>query len=502
MSKDNKSYGQILKSSSVVGGAQAITMLIGIAQTKFVAVFLGPVGVGLAGTFGSVLGITGRLAGLGVSGSAVRQIAEANASNDREKLGKTVTTLRWLCWCTGLLGAVALAVFAKPVSQLTFGTDEYWWAIAILSVVVLIRRIQNGQMAYIQGLRRIGDLAKLKIIGALAGLTVGVGLYAWLGLRGIVPAIVALAVVDLVFSWYYARRVNTPVERVSRKEFFDLSSDFVKLGVVLMWAGLLSAVVAYTTRAMIINRLDLHAAGIYQSAYRISGMFVGFILAAMSADFYPRLTGLADDNLKVRRLVNEQTEIGLLLAVPGLLATVTAAPWIISILYTSEFNMSGELLKWFVLGCLGRVISWPMGVILLAKGCKGWLFLLETTANALHVGLIWIGLNNFGVIGVSYAFALLYVFHIVAVMLISYRVSGFKWSWEVVKMLLTFIPATAVVITSSLLMEDLPATIVGGVLTFFVGLYCTRKLSLRLDENHKINRMIGKIPWVKRLTAK
>ncbi|MDB4754065.1 O-antigen translocase [Akkermansiaceae bacterium] len=502
MAKDSKSYGLILKSSSVVGGAQAITMLIGIVQTKFVAIFLGPIGVGLAGTFGSVIGITGRLAGLGVAGSAVRQIAEANASNDREKLGKTVTTLRWLCWCTGLLGAVALAVFAKPVSQLTFGTDQYWWAIVILSVVVLIRRIQNGQMAYIQGLRRIGDLAKLKIIGALAGLTVGVGLYAWLGLRGIVPAIVALAAVDLVFSWYYARRANTPVCKVSRKEFFDLSGDFVKLGVVLMWAGLLSAIVAFTTRAMIINKLDLHAAGIYQSAFRISGMFVGFILAAMSADFYPRLTGIAQDNQKIRQLVNEQTEIGLLLAVPGLLATITLAPWIISILYTPEFTMSGELLKWFVLGCLGRVISWPMGIILLGKGCKGWLFSLETTASALHVGLIWIGLNHFGIIGVSYAFALLYVFHILAVMLISYRVCDFRWSREVVMMLCMFIPVTAAVIVGSLLMEVLLATMVGGVLTLIVGLYCMNQLSSRLEKDHKINRVIGKIPWVKRLAAK
>jgi PST family polysaccharide transporter len=64
----------------------------------------------------------------------------------------------------------------------------------------------------------------------------------------------------------------------------------------------------------------------------------------MGADYYPRLTGVAHDHAAVNRLVNEQTEIGLLLAVPGLLATLALAPWIIRLFYTSEFLPAVELL--------------------------------------------------------------------------------------------------------------------------------------------------------------
>ncbi len=62
-------------------------------------------------------------------------------------------------------------------------------------------------------------------------------------------------------------------------------------------------------------------AGIYSAAFALSGMFVNFVLQAMGSDYYPRLTSVATNKAMMNRMVNEQTEIGLLLGVPGLLAT-------------------------------------------------------------------------------------------------------------------------------------------------------------------------------------
>ena len=43
--KKSNVYGQILKSSSIVGGAVGINLLIGIVRTKFAAVLIGASGV-------------------------------------------------------------------------------------------------------------------------------------------------------------------------------------------------------------------------------------------------------------------------------------------------------------------------------------------------------------------------------------------------------------------------------------------------------------------------
>jgi antigen flippase len=47
-------------------------------------------------------------------------------------------------------------------------------------------------------------------------------------------------------------------------------------------------------------------------------MFAAFVLSAMGTDFYPRLTAVIEDREAAVRAVNEQTEIGILLALPGL----------------------------------------------------------------------------------------------------------------------------------------------------------------------------------------
>lgn len=70
----SQSYGQILKSTSIVGGAQGINLLLGIVRVKFAAVLIAPVGVGLVGNFQAVQGVMATLAGFGIQSSAVRDV--------------------------------------------------------------------------------------------------------------------------------------------------------------------------------------------------------------------------------------------------------------------------------------------------------------------------------------------------------------------------------------------------------------------------------------------
>ncbi len=59
-----------------------------------------------------------------------------------------------------------------------------------------------------------------------------------------------------------------------------------------MASGFLMMGAAYAVRIIITRKVGLDAAGFYQSAWTLGGLYVGFILQAMGADFYPRLTGV------------------------------------------------------------------------------------------------------------------------------------------------------------------------------------------------------------------
>jgi len=88
------SYGQILKSSLLIGGSSAVKFAIGIVRTKAMALLLGPAGFGLRGLYGSIADVAYSNAGMGVNASGVRQIAEAVGSGETERIGRTVAVLR------------------------------------------------------------------------------------------------------------------------------------------------------------------------------------------------------------------------------------------------------------------------------------------------------------------------------------------------------------------------------------------------------------------------
>lgn len=494
-----KSYTEILKASSIMGGAAGINLLLGMLRVKFAAVFIGTTGVGLISSFGAVQGLISTLAGLGIQSSSVRDIAAALGKGDQGAIGRAVLTLRRVCWLTGLIGMAAMMLLAPWLCQLTFGHREYALDIAALGFVILFGNLSGGQMALIQGMRRIGDMARANIYGAAAGTVAAIGFYATLGLRGIVPTLLTVSALQLALSWFFARRVSVPKVELTLRQTFSEASSMVRLGLVMMWNGLMGSAVSYLTITLITQHEGTQAVGLYSAAFALSGMFVSFVLGAMGADYYPRLTGVASDKPAMVRLVNEQTEIGLLLALPGLLATMALAPWILQIFYTREFLSAVELLQWFILGCLGRVISWPLGFVMLALGKGRWFLLTETSLNLVHVTLVALGLQLYGIEGVAIAFVVMYIGYIAAVLLVSRRLIAFKWSSECIRLGLLSLPILGVIFTASRLLPPWPATGLGLSLTLITSVLCLRGLVARVGSQHRIVRAITRLPGGKLL---
>ncbi len=212
-SGSEKSYGQILKSSALVGGSSLLNVLIGMVRTKVMALLLGPAGFGLFGVFNSIATLAQTVAGMGVNSSGVRQIAEAAGSGDARRIAETSHVLRRVSFVLGLLGALLMVALARPVAAITFGNGAHTAAVAGLAGVVLLMLISGGQSARIQGLRRIAELAKVSVASALGGTLLSIPLVYFLRERGIIPALIGVAAMTLAASWWYSRQI--PVKSVS-----------------------------------------------------------------------------------------------------------------------------------------------------------------------------------------------------------------------------------------------------------------------------------------------
>lgn len=491
---EKSSYGQILKASSITGGAAGITLLLGMVRVKFAAVLIGSAGVGLSASFSSIQNLAGTVAGLGIQSSAVRDVAAAAGQNDAEAVGRAVVTVRRVCWLTGAAGMAILGLLSPVISRLTFGSDAYTMDIAALGLVILLANLSGGQMAILQGVRRIGDMAHANVLGAAGATIVAVGFYLRLGLRGIVPALVAVAAVQLLLSWWFARRVPVLPVVLTWRQTFQEARGMVKLGLVLMWNAVLVNVVSFATITFITAKYGIDGVGFYSAAFALSGVFVNFVLGAMGSDYYPRLTAVAADRVAVNRLVNEQTEVGLLLAVPGLLATMSMAPWILPLFYSDAFVPAVALLQWFTLGCLGRVVSWPLGFVMMALGKGRWYLLTETGANLLHLALIVVGSIAFGLAGVAVAFALLYVVYAVAVLAVARQLTGFRWSSETRRIVLGAVAAALGSFGASAVLSFWSATVFSGLIVAVASVVCLRMLFARVGSQSSLVERIRSLP--------
>jgi enterobacterial common antigen flippase len=485
-----KSYAQILRSSALIGGSSAVTMLIGVFRAKAMAVMLGPAGFGLMGAFTTIADLARTLAQLGINNSGVRQIAEAAGSGDLQRIARTVTVLRRVAVVLGVIGAALLIVLANPVTVLTFGDDQHAASVALLSLAVLLRLVADGQGALLQGMRRIGDIAKIGIIGSLAGAVASVALVYWMRQNGVAAALVVTAAVTLAISWWYSRKVKFVPPALTAAQVTGETRIMLRLGLAFMFSALLTMGAAYLVRIILIRNAGLEAAGLYQAAWTVGGMYVAFILQAMGTDFYPRLVAAANDNGQCNRLVNEQAQVSLLLAGAGVLATLTFASWIVRALYSADFAGAADVLRWVCLGMALRVITWPLGYILVAKGAQTLFVGADLLWTVVNVGLTWWCVERFGTAGAGIAFFGSYLFHLLIVYPMCRRLSGFRWSSSNVKISLSFAALIALVQGGFLLLDAPMATALGAVASLLSAV-----ISMRL-----LHRLIGTPQLPKKLS--
>jgi len=473
---ETHTYGQILKSSALVGGSSAANIAIGIVGTKAMAILLGPAGYGLFGLYRSIANFTQSIAGMGVSSSGVRQIAEAVGSGDTGRIALTTAVLRRTSLVLGALGAALLLVFSRQVSIFTFQNGRHTAAVCLLSLAVFFQLVSWGQDALIQGMRRIADLAKMRVLGALFGMLLSIPLVYFFRENGVAPSLVGAALMYLAVSWWYSRRVRVRIPAVALVQVGQEAAALLKLGFAFMASSFMTMGIAYAVRIILLRKVGFAAAGYYQSAWTLGGLYVGFILQAMGADFYPRLTAHAHDNPTCNRLVNEQTWVGLLLAGPGLVATLTFAPVVIGLCYSAQFRAAVVVLRWICLGTALQVIIWPMGFIIVAKGRQTIFFCSQLAWTLVSVGLGWICVGAFGVNGAGIAFFGSYVFYVFVIYAVARHLSSFRLSAANKRTALLVLPLIASMFCVHLVLSEVWVVCLGTLATLLISGYSLRVL--------------------------
>jgi len=498
MTEGKASYHRILKSTSIIGGASFANIVIGILRTKVLAVLLGPAGVGLTSLYTSLIATASSFASMGVGTVGTRQIAEACSKDDARSLAVVRRAMFWDTMFLASIGALAVWSLRTMLAARVLGNASDSVLVGWLSLGVALSVAGASQGALIQGMRRIGDIARLSVLGSLFNTILGIGLLWRWGKEGLVAYVLVGPLVSFVLGHLYVSRLpKVRAEAITLKELTHEWTTLLRFGLAFVGAGLVGSLTQLWIRVDVARVLGAGPLGQYQAAWMISMQYVAFVLTAMGADYYPRLTSVVHDFKAAVRLVNEQTEIAMLLSAPVLIAMMALAPWIIHLLYASSFTPAIEILRWQVLGDVLKVASWPLGFVILAAGDGKAYFWCETATSILPAVLIagLAPLMGLRITGVSYL--AMYGFCLPLVYWLARQRIEFHWTKPVFHLLVvTFTLCAGVGIISSI-------TRWGGVLGGFAALAFAVFSLGRLTEMSNLSgpaERIGKM--ARRLTGR
>lgn len=489
---NNTSYKESLKATSLFGGVQIYTILVGIIRSKFIAVLLGPDGMGIAGLLSSTTGLISSCTNFGIGTSAVRDISEANGTGDTRRISLVIGVFRKLVWGTGLLGAVLCLVLSPYLSQLTFGNKEYTIAFAILSCTLLFGQITSGQSALLQGMRKYAYMAKSNIIGNTLGLFTTVPLYYFWGIDAIVPVLVIGSLVSLVLSYYFSRKVKIEATDISIQNVKREGRGMMKMGFFISLNGILGVATSYIVRIFISNYGGVADVGLYVAGFTIVNTYVGLIFTAMATDYYPRLSEANKQIEKFNKLINAQVEIGLLLLSPIIACFIIFIKWIVTLLYSAQFVAVEGMIYWAIFAIFFKATSWAIAFSFLAKADTMAFFRNELSANIycliLNIGCYYL----WGLTGMGISFFIGYALYMIQVWLICAKRYQFNIEKGIYRLFgiqfLLSCSCIALVLFTSLVTRYS----VGSCLVVLSFIYSYNKLNERIPISEFIKRKIRK----------
>lgn len=414
------SYKTILKTTGLFASLRILSILVNIATSKLIAIFVGVSGIGLYGLYTSALSLITTVADLGVSKSSVRNIAVADGTQEKEEIEKTISVVSKLIYVTGAIGALITILLSFQISKWSFGDTSYWISFVFLGICVFFTIVKNGQSAIFQGLRKYKLMTKSTIYSSLLSLIVSAPLIYFFKEDSIIYVILAGAVIAFVVTKLYLTQIEYTIAEKKTKLTRQNSTDLIRLGLSMMLVSFLVALSGYIIRAYISNYGTVTDLGYFQAGFQIISGYFGIIFTSMTTDYFPRISAIQDDNQKLTQEVNQQATITLLLICPLVVILPFIMPYVIKILYSSEFSPTVEYVNIALFGIIFQAGSQTMGMILLAKNNAKVFTVSVFLFQSIFLILNILGFKYYGILGLGITFSINMLIHIVGVQLLNY----------------------------------------------------------------------------------
>ncbi|MFC1542952.1 oligosaccharide flippase family protein [Candidatus Neomarinimicrobiota bacterium] len=422
--------------------ASGLQVVLNIARMKLLALLLGPYGVGILSQITTYLTLLSTIpAGLGTG--IVKHTAEY-AAQDRQRLAQLLTTVKLSLAVLGLASFIVGVVFSHQIAYSLFGDENLAVYVVLGSIGLPFNFLVSVSQSFIQGLKEIPLLSKVKIVAALVSLGLLVPMILFWKLSGAILHLGVFAAVNMILVavvWHYLRSRRLPEARGG--SFDSGILRIITLFGVVSIANLAAKNGAFLgIRILIGHQLDMQAVGIFHAAFVMSTRYLPMVMSTIVIYLLPHLSGISDRQI-INAELNRILRFFLVLITPIIMIVIGLREVLIPFIYSREFLPATDLLPPQLLGDFFKITAYTLGAALLPLGRLRASLLFGVSSQLIFFLLSFGLLQQFGLVGVPTAYALVRGLYLVLIYLYLRKQINFRFDGRYIRLWL--ISAAAVI---------------------------------------------------------
>lgn len=384
----------LVRTTASIGSTELILAILAVARNKYLAMAIGPAGIGMYSLVNSFFSTVGVFAGTWIANGTTKYISEYR---DEGKIGETNRTYSLSTGLVSGLGLVLTGILVLGNSGFRAGflsgevTKSYY---ILFAAGFFWMNLGTVFLAVLQGMMEVRSVIKARILNSVVDLgLIFILIYLFNMFGFFLSAALSSLWGAVVFSYYIRTRCRLQFEWTSPTG--AVASKLLRFGGVTLFLALINLGSQYVQRVMVMRKMGMDAVGIFQAGISLME-YIGLFNRGSTFYFLPKMSQKLTD-LERTDQIEKYLFVCISICAPICVGVILFGEWGTKMLYSDRFvSLSGSLF-WFMLAALLSAVGVAFQLALVGSARLGMHTVSVIAIHTTWVLIPYLWLEKYGI---------------------------------------------------------------------------------------------------------
>ena len=397
-----------IKTSFLSGLSTGISLIARLISTKIVAIYLGTNGMFLLGQLKDFLRLSNTISSFGIENGIIKYTSEYE-KQETELKGVIGTSFK-INFFSAVFVSGLILIFKERVSdflQINFDQNFYF---LILIISVISASINTCFLSIYNGLKKIELYVLINIFSNVLSAALIILLVSKMKIIGAFYAlalnqILSLLINILFYLYFKPFKIKWILESFLKENLKKLS----KFSIMAIAGPSCLIISTFIIRDHIYNEFGSDYAGSWEAMWRISAIYLLFLITTFKFYLIPTFSKVNDNKLKSEVFKIWKVTIPIIILIT--VAVYMTRNIIIDLLLSKEFILINVIIFFHLLGDIIKINCWVLGNIMISKADTKSFVFFQVEWSTLFILFSYLFIEMYGFVGVSISYLVTYVIH-------------------------------------------------------------------------------------------